>query len=92
MACVWSKSLITNEDETYPLNIPVHTGSPNYCYVSSESGPSFLFQRDHDTHEKEALMTPRNAEIETKKQAIKSERDSPICSTEELKKKTACEL
>lgn len=81
-ACVWSKSLVTNEDDTYPLNIPLHTGSPNYGYVSSESGPSFLFQRDHE----EALLTPRNVEIGQKTIKLNLNETVSICSSEELKK------
>ena len=46
---VWSNPSLTNEDDTYPLKISLYTGSPNYCNISSESGPSILFHQDHDT-------------------------------------------
>lgn len=81
----WSNSCVTNEDDMYPLKIPLYTGSPNHCNISSESGPSILFQRDHETHEQVAPMTPRNVEFETKSEPLNQHETVSICSSKELR-------
>ena len=82
---VRSNSSITNGDDTYLLKIPLYTGSPSKCYVSRESEPSILFQRDHDTLVKKAPTTPKNVEFETKSKPLNQHETVSICSSEELR-------
>ena len=82
---VWSNSSVTNEDDIYPLKIPLYKVSSNYCNIYSESGPSILLKRDHHTHEKVAPMTPRNVEFETKNKPVNQHDKESICSSEELR-------
>ena len=82
---VWSNRSV-NEDDTYSLTISLQTGSPNYCNISSERGPSILFQQDLDTHENVAAMIPRNVTLETKSKPLNQhETVSMICLSEELR-------
>lgn len=82
--CVWSNNPVTNEDDMYPFKIPLQRVSTNYCNISSESGPSILYQRDHHTHEKMAHMTTRYVERETKRKALNQHDKESMCLSEEL--------
>ena len=82
---VWSNRSLTNEDDTYPLKLSLYTGSPNYCNISSESGPSILFHRDHDTHENVAARVPRNVEFETNGKPLYQQETVSNCQSEELR-------